>query len=149
MEFVTGAKSDDVVCGTRIYSPRLARVFLESRSFGYGWEIEQLILASIHEVPFSSFQLETNRQADGTNSEKLEDGFQTILLYQNELRFPAKVRQALHSLLFRLKSRQSFTFDMEVFGKSERYIFNYLERDGKAEAYANQTLSDAYSLSLL
>lgn len=145
---LTGYDLPDAVCGTRVYVRELATQFLNMRCFGYGAEIEQLLIAAIHSSKVSSYPLETNRQADLTNTEKIEDNVFALLNYANEIGMSDKVRSTLSFILSQLKRRKTFDVDLSVFGGDKTIQLKYLGvQESIVDAYTDQITRDAYTAS--
>ncbi len=144
--YLTRYNLPDAVCGIRAYVRELATHFLHSRCFGYGVEVEQLLIAATHSCRVSSFPLEeTNRQADLTNTEKIEDSIFALLNYSNELEMSDTVRTTLSFILAQLKRRKTFDLDLSVFGGSGSVRLKYAgDQENIVDAYGDQLTRDAY-----
>ncbi|MBI3167401.1 MAG: hypothetical protein HYZ22_02920 [Chloroflexi bacterium] len=143
---LTGYELLDAACGTRAYVRELAARFLHLRCFGYGAEVEQLLIAAIHSCKVSSYPLETKRQADSTNTEKIEDSVFALLNYANELEMSDTVRSTLSFILSQLKRRKTFDVDLSVFGVDRSIRLKYVGvQEGIVDAYTDQLPRDAYT----
>jgi hypothetical protein len=147
---VTGYDLKDAVCGTRAYVRDLANHFISMRCFGYGAEIEQLLIARTRSCKVSSYPLETNRQADETNAEKIEDSIFALINYASELELRDSVRNTLNYILSHIKRRKTFDVNLSVFGVDSSVRLKYVgDHENIVDAYANQFPRDAYSASRL
>jgi hypothetical protein len=143
---LTGYDLKDAVCGTRAYMRELADHFINMRCFGYGAEIEQLLIAKTKSYNVSSYPLETNRQADVTNAEKIEDSVFAIINYANELEMKDSVRNTLNYILSQIKRRNTFDINLSVFGIESNIKLRYVgDQENIVDAYANQFPRDAYT----
>ena len=148
VKHLTGYDLPDAVCGTRVYVRELAIQFLNMRCFGYGAELEQILIAAIHSGKVSSYPLETNRQADLTNTEKIEDNVFTLLNYASEIGMSDTVRSTLSFILSQLKRRKTFDVDLSVFGGDKIVRLKYLGvQESIVDAYTDQIARDAYTAS--
>lgn len=147
---LSGYNLPDVVCGTRAYVRELATHFLRLRCFGYGVDVEQILIATLYSCKVSSYPLdETNRQADLTNAEKIEDNIFALLNYSNELEMSDAVQSTLSFILAQLKSRKTFDVDLSVFGGNGSVRLKYIEdQAGIVGAYTAQLPRDAYTASV-
>ena len=68
---------------------------MTTRSFGYGLEVEEILIASIHRLSVREWPTHSNQQADATNAEKLEDNISVLLSYANEARMADDTRKSL------------------------------------------------------
>lgn len=125
----TGYQVTDAVSGMRIYSQRLARVFVDNiRCYGYGLEVAQLISASKAKASISEIGVESHAQANSTSAEKIEDNI-NVLLAQPDL-FTSMQRLTLCEMMTGLKRRRTFTLPGNVFGLRDSFEFLY---SGKGE----------------
>jgi len=147
VEQLTGYKLHDVVCGTRAYVRSLAQQFLHVRSFGYGLEVEEVLIAASEGLSVGECPTRSNLQASATNAEKIEDNLFALINYANETRMPDNTRAMLCFMLTRVKQRTSFDVDTAVFGTSGVVRFEYIGDGGSiANGYASGTAADGYSL---
>lgn len=148
LESTTGIKLQDTVCGLRAYIRELAVRFCYLRSFGYGLEIEQLLITATHGMTVIDCPVQSNRQEDATNAEKIEDNLYTLINYGHELKMSDNIRAVLCFMLVKLKQRQIFEVDLSAFGRSEQVRFNYVGANKTAiGGYTNQAVIDSYFVS--
>lgn len=144
---ITGYSLSDIVCGTRVYNRSAAHIFSNIRSFGYGIEAEQIVLAALHDLKVMNFPLQSNRQADQTNAEKIEDTFQTFICYADALNISNDVRAALCRIMVLLKKRRDFSIDLADFGGIG--IVKLMYQGGEiVNGYSSQNTLDAYQLKV-
>jgi hypothetical protein len=145
--YLTGYKLHDVVCGMRAYVRELAEHFCHVRSFGYGLELEEILIAAAQHSSVGEWPVHSNLQADATNTEKIEDNIFTLINYAGEMQMSDSVRAALSFMLVKIKQRKSFDIDMAVFGSSGIVQFEYVGNDqSKVDSYTSGTAQDGYSL---
>lgn len=128
----------DYVCGMRGYTRRLADRYAALRCHGYALEIEQVLLAWIAKATVECVPIKSNRQADWTPAEKIEDNLGAILVYADELGIDDTCRGSLSFVLTQIKARRTFSADLSDFGINEHVEFGY--SDGR------ESLSDCYNL---
>jgi hypothetical protein len=136
----TGYNLTDTVCGTRAYNLQLASIFAANvRSFCYGLEIEQLILASRTTAEVRGFPVESSPQSPHTAAEKLEDNFAVLLFYDQW--FTAEQRTNLSGLITALKMRASFRISGSIWELPSDITFEFVGRAEDGE--------DSYSLTFV
>jgi hypothetical protein len=149
VKYVSGFQLVDTLCGMRGYSRELAENFLQMRSFGYGLEIEQILIASKLGLQVENSPVHSNIQDEGTNAEKIEDNLAALICYCGELACTANVRAALNNALAMVKRRVPFEVDLSVFGAEGIVKCKYLYKSSYSRnAYASGTCRDGYSFSL-
>jgi len=116
IQVLTGISIPDPVCGTRGYRIKLAKKFLKLRGFGYGLEIEQLIIAGLIGAKVSSVPIHSKQQENFTLAEKIEDNFMTIISYLKELKISNEVKIMLCYILSQIKMRNDFICDLTPLG---------------------------------
>lgn len=136
---VTGQTLPDTVCGTRAYSLDLARRFTRPRYSGYGVEMEQLAIAALAGARIESVAAESNRQADATVAEKLEDNLEVLRGYARANDLPSRQFHLLAHYLQQVKERRTFDSDLRQFDGETVVRWTYA---GRASG-----LDDAYQLS--
>lgn len=136
---LTGYRLQDVVCGTRAYSRDLANRFLGLRAYGYGLEIEQILIASCSDANIAQWPVESNRQEGATSAEKIEDNLYALLARGSELRISDSARAVLSFMLAQIKERKTFRVDLTLFADCGEIQFDY-----RASA---DSVADGYSLS--
>lgn len=147
---LTGIRLPDVVCGMRAYNRDLAKLFVQSRSFGYGVEVEQVIIAAMHKAKISYQSVVSNIQHGATNAEKIEDNLYAILSYSSDLKISDSLLSMLCNILVEIKKRNDFQVDLDSFAIKARVYWKYLGiRNGKIGAYSSGTLNDGYELNWL
>jgi hypothetical protein len=140
VEALTSKRIHDTVCGTRAYSRSAAERFLRyGTSFGYGLEIEQVILllcdgAPVHEVPVDS-----NVQYKSTAANKLVQNLACVLSYCPG-RVSLPLLTELNALIIALMHRRTFCFNSNLVSTDLPTIQFKYEPDGEDG-------EDAYSLS--
>jgi hypothetical protein len=130
IEQLTGYQLHDVVCGTRAYVRDLATHFLHFRSFGYGLEVEEILIASSLGASVDEWPIHSKRQEGATGAEKIEDNIHALISYGHEMRMPDPVRATLSFMLSQIKQRRSFEIDLTVFGNSGRIRFDHAGETG-------------------
>lgn len=130
IEQLTGYRLHDVVCGTRAYVRDLATHFLHLRSFGYGLEVEEILIASSLGASVGEWPIHSKRQESATSAEKIEDNIYALISYGHEIRMPNTVRATLSFMLSQIKQRRSFEIDLTVFGNSGRIRFDHAGETG-------------------
>jgi hypothetical protein len=144
---ITGYSLSDIVCGTRVYNRSAAHIFSNIRSFGYGIEAEQIVLAALHRLKVMNFPLQSSSQVDRTNAEKIEDTFQTFICYADALNISSNVRAALCRAMVLLKKRRDFSIDLADFGGTG--IVRLIYQGGEiVDSYSSQNTLDAYQLKV-
>lgn len=147
VQYCLGYSFVDTVCGTRAYLRDFAVRLLLSRAFGYGAEIEQLIICYLTNSRVRSFPLTSDLQQNFTNAEKIEDNIIVLLSYSEELSMNIEIRKLLSNLMVQIKRRATFDFPMNLFGVQVIFQFTYIENGEKMGAYLDQNPRDAYSIS--
>lgn len=146
---ITGYNLVDTVCGTRAYTRELARSFSQLNSFGYGLEMEQILIAAKHGLRVGECIVNSNRQSDTTNSEKIEDNFYTLISYCGSLEISDDIRAILCHILANVKKRVTFSVDMSLFNIPGIIAFNYVGGTGEhIAAYTSGLATDGYRLSI-
>ena len=143
---LTNYDLQDTACGTRVYTRELAHSFYCLRSYGYGLELEQLIIASINNKKVMEYPIESNLQAHGTNAEKLEDNFVALIAYVSDLNLNKSIRESLCYALTMIKKRNSFTVDFPTSCNIPITHFKYIGGNSVVDGYTNQRLIDGYSV---
>lgn len=145
VRYITGYELIDTVCGTRVYFRSLAEEFACGRSFGYGLEMEELLIAAIKGYRVADYPLESNRQADSTNAEKLEDNMFALISYAHEMNLSTTLKNSFHHVLSHLKRRKSFDVNLQPFGGVGSTHFEYVGGgETIVDSYTNQVAEDAY-----
>jgi hypothetical protein len=138
----------DVACGTRAYVRNLAARFLATRSFGYGLEVEEILIASTLGLAVEQWPIHSNHQDNATNAEKVEDNLLAFLSYANETKMSDTFRATLCHMLANIKKRNSFDIDTSALGYQGVIHFEYVGGSAIAvNAYTSGTASDGYSVS--
>lgn len=145
---VTGFQLVDTLCGMRAYSRELAEYFLRLRSFGYGLEIEQLLIASKLGLQVENYPVHSKLQDDGTNAEKIEDNLSALICYCDDLKCTTIVRSALNNALAMVKRRISYEIDLREFGAEGIVHCKYMGNSSyNRNAYASGSCRDGYSFN--
>jgi hypothetical protein len=118
----TGIDIPDAVCGTRIYRVKLAKAFLRLRSFGYGLEAEQLVIASLAHASVSYAPIHSAPQENYTPAEKIEDNLMVFLAYANELAIDYSAKATLCYIQSQIKQRRAFKCDLTGIGIDKQII---------------------------
>lgn len=148
--FISGFRLIDTLCGMRGYRRELAEHFLRLRSFGYGLEIEQILLASKSNYWVENTPVHSKLQDEGTNAEKIEDNLSALICYCSEPGCSASVRAVLNNALAMVKRRVPFEVDLGVFGSEGIVRCECLDKTaGNKNAYASGTCRDGYSFNLI
>lgn len=105
-------------------------------------------MASLNDLSIANFSLETNKQANSTNAEKIEDTISVFINYSADLNLSDSVRIALCRIMVGLKKRVDFEINLEDFGGKGVINLEYLGGD-IINGYSNQMASDAYKLQLI
>ena len=147
---ITPYKLIDVACGTRVYKLDLAKKFLNLRGFGYSMEIEQLLICAINNMEVCSVPVNSNRQYNSTNAEKIEDILYLLLSYCNDLQVSIKVRQCFSYMLLMIKKRRDFKIDLSIFNEIGSILWKYSGNDFNdiRGMYTAQIPGDSYNLYL-
>lgn len=116
VQALTGISVPDAACGTRAYRIPLARKFLKLRSFGYGLEVEQLIIAGLTSSRVLHVPVHSKPQENYTPAEKIEDNLMSLISYSAELKIPDKAKDILCYILAQIKQRRDFTCDLSPLG---------------------------------
>lgn len=106
----------DCVCGMRLYSRALALAFVDLRSYGYGLEIEQLLIAGIHDATIVQARIRSDRQSGFTPGEKIVENIAAILAHGADYALGHETRTHLCSIVAAIKARRDFTIDLSAFG---------------------------------
>ncbi|MFE9500818.1 glycosyltransferase [Streptomyces collinus] len=131
VEVIAGVRVTDAVCGMRAYSRAAAEIFAsQMQSYGYGCEIEQIILCGRNGLKVCEIGVGSNRQADSTAAEKIEDNLQVLLSYAGGGALNSGQINTLCRIMSGVKSRDSFTLDCIEFGMPGMIRFEFI---GKAE----------------
>jgi hypothetical protein len=140
---------EDYLCGTRVYTEELSKHFQSSSAFGYGLEIEQLIVASQMECKTATVGIESNLQNNFTEAEKIED-VMSVLLVRIPLKQPwIDLRQALSNCLFNVKRRVTFEIELPV-ERKPRFRFSHNRSPLNSQpSYASQSPDDVYCMTFL
>jgi len=149
---ITGYKLADITCGTRGYVRDLGSIFSRKIcSFGYGLEIEEILISSLYGFLVDECPTRANRQADATNAGKLEDNIFALIIYANDFDYSLDIRESLHFMLAKIKQRRSFDLKMQVFGGTGIARFEYMGDSSipVINSYASGTDIDGYSLSYI
>jgi len=140
----------DVACGTRVYKKSMAKEFLNLRGFGYGLEVEQILICTKHKALVSSVPVSSNRQHGVTNAEKIEDVLFALISYCCELGVPEDIKHLLCHMLVQVKKREDFEVDLQNFKRHGCVLWKYFcnnTADGKG-VYSTQTPEDGYALCI-
>lgn len=131
LQRITGYRVRDAVCGTRAFSSSLGLYFLRnSRSYGYGLELEEFCLAAQTRARTLSVPVESNTQAAGTNVEKIIESFVVAAGYsQND----QHIRHECSYAVCQLKLRRDFQIAIAPRVWSFEYVGDI---DGARDAYA-------------
>jgi hypothetical protein len=116
IKYFTGIDIRDAACGMRIYRVKLARQFLQLRSFGYGLEAEQLIIASLNKAQVIHAPIHSKPQEIYTSAEKIEDNLIALLAYAKELSMNNDAKATLSYFLFNIKQRNIFNCNLKAIG---------------------------------
>ncbi|MGX1778348.1 glycosyltransferase [Nocardia brasiliensis] len=96
----------DSVCGMRAYSADVAEAFaVETTSYGYGLELEQLFVAAKHGWRVAEICVSSAPQYESTAVEKLVENLVVATAYVSRTE-PAR---EIHRMIFYLKARRNFT----------------------------------------
>ena len=125
ISMITPYEIPDTVCGMRAYDKLLAQIFAKSKSFGYGIEIEQLILAASVNASVSTFEVHSNKQSNFTNVEKIEDNLFALNLHLDALKISDGMKNYAANALVKIKARQSFTLDLSMLGVPLKILLSY------------------------
>ena len=144
---LTGYELRDVLCGTRAYRKNLAEKFLHLRTFGYGLEVEQIIIAFLNHYKVGDAAIHSKPQDEATNAGKIEDNLYTLLVYANDLGMSNAARNLIHHILVMIKRRISFMVDLSELGINANTRFEYnnefsIDRDN----YSSGTSKDGYKI---
>ena len=145
---IAGYSFQDLVCGTRAYTKELAQYFTKSRSFGYGIEIEQALIAMSKNKKIIDIGVQSNIQHKGTNVEKIEDNFSTLLSYAIDLDYRDDIIFLLNLIMVNIKKRIDFEIDARCIGIENKILFKYV-MPNQTNAYTSGTYNDGYSLKIL
>lgn len=145
---ITPYSLNDIVCGTRVYKKDVAHLFLNLKGFGYGLEVEQMLICALHKVDVASVPVSSNRQHDITNSEKIEDVLYAIISYCGKLSVPKDIRQLLCYMLVQVKKRNDFEINLNILNKIGYVLWKYTasNKNNINGVYSTQTPDDGYSL---
>jgi hypothetical protein len=135
---LTEIRVSDTVCGMRGYTRHLARVFVrELRAFGYGLEIEQLLIAAETGAAVNEIGVLSNHQANATAAEKLEDNFCAIQSRASTLGASPLQSALLCSYIVMLKRRCSVGIDFPSTSATRKVMLEYLGDSASVpDAYA-------------
>jgi|GEM_PF-6912692 len=123
---VTGYELPDTVCGMRAYNRKLAELFSnKSKSFGYGIEIEQILLAATINAKIASFGVKSNRQNDFTNVDKIAENLEEFNRFFKELNVSEMSRNYFANYLCQIKARKDFIIDISGVGIPKRLSLKY------------------------
>jgi hypothetical protein len=124
---LTGYSLADTVCGTRVYARWLANIFLRRSSmFGYGFELEQLLLAATSGAQAASCPIPSKTQDSHTSAEKVEDNIATLAVYANSLNMTRDLRAWFSFILMSIKERQTFVTSLAIVDRDSLIEFRHL-----------------------
>ena len=147
VEGMTGYKIQDTVCGMRAYVRHLAEKFCNLKSFGYGLEIEEILISHSHGSRIGELPIQSNRQDDKTNAEKIEDNFHVLISCAGDKNVEDDAISLLNHILLQVKKRISFDFSLSAFKTDKIFMFEYIRgEDPIIEGYTNQKIIDAYRI---
>jgi glycosyltransferase involved in cell wall biosynthesis len=135
---VTGYELNDPLCGFRLFTRRLGKIFVENLStHGYGLEIEELILSKLFKANIGQYNLKyVVKQQPFTKAVEFIDIFKTINFYSEKILIPKQIKDKLPAIISSLEKRETFSLDVTLCGKICSLFFNYVP------------LKDSYSVSL-
>ncbi len=139
----------DAFCGLRAYTKSLAEHFLSARSFGYGLEIEEILIAHLKGAHIQNYPVKSNVQAGATNAEKIEDNLHAIISYAQDMGMSHKLRDLLCFTLAQVKRRISFSLDLAALDMKGFARFNYIPGGMVVAAYSSGTDIDGYQITLM
>jgi hypothetical protein len=145
---VTGYQIVDTLCGMRMYSRELSEQLLKIRSFGYGLELEQILIAGKIKFNIDNHPIHSNIQHNETNAEKMEDNLYALICYCYDLRYSNDIRHVLNYALAMTKRRMSYQIDLSTFGSKGVVCCKYIGASLCENAYASGDCKDGYSFSL-
>lgn len=135
---LVGVDLPDTACGLRAYSSSLAETFATDLvAYGYGLEADQLCIAGMARASVCAVPVRSNHQADGTDTEKLEDVFHAIALRARQAKASEAQCSALYEYITALKRRVEFTIEFPWADMWSPVVMSYVGQVGD--------LSDAYS----
>jgi len=147
VEKLTGYQLKDTVWGTRSYTRELGVMFTHLNSFGYGLEMEQILIAAVNGFSVGECPVQSNRQADATNAEKIEDNLYALIGYCDSLKVSTLIMSTLCFMLAKIKQRVSFDIGMSPFNVDGIITFKYVGSGGEhINAYTSGFATDGYSL---
>jgi hypothetical protein len=150
VERMTGHKIHDTACGMRAYVRYLAEKFCNLKSFGYGLEIEEILISHSHGLKIGELPIHSNKQDDKTNAEKIEDNFHVLISYSRDKNIKDDAISLLSHILLQVKKRVSFGFNLSVFKSDKTFVFEYIRGEELIiEGYTNQKIIDAYRIYLI
>jgi len=135
----------DMVCGTRAYTLELAFKIINSICFGYGIEIEEILIAGTNEMKIGEIGVSSNLQHSATNASKIEDVLYSILNYSNIIGYEKDIIYSLSNALVNIKKRQNFHFCLSNLKKTGTLYFQYISSP-IVNAYTSGTANDGYSI---
>lgn len=139
-----GYELTDGVCGTRLYPTSLAKSFTSGFSQGYGWEAEQLLIASRSGARAEVVSVEANTQHNATNCSKLIDTINIFRIYAIMRNLP-NWQIYFSSFATSLTQRRDFAVTSPTSNTAIRFRYTKGEMQN---AYGNQSPQDAYQLSI-
>jgi hypothetical protein len=145
---ITPYKIVDASCGTRVYSIKAAAVFRKMHGFGYGLEVEQILMCALHGFAIESIPVTSNTQYSSTNAGKIEDVLYVLISYCSRLGPTKAISNELCRILLMVKRRETFEVDLSVFkGKGIiRWLYKENKGSGIVGGYTSQIPIDSYSL---
>lgn len=145
---ITPYKIVDASCGTRVFSTKAAAVFRQMHGFGYGLEVEQILMCAVHGFEIKSIPVASNTQHNSTNAGKIEDVLYVLISYCSRLSPALAIRNELCRILLMVKRRETFEVDLSVFKGKGRIRWVYIEDkdSGIVGGYTSQIPIDSYSL---
>jgi hypothetical protein len=146
IESVYGLRLTDYFCGTRLYTREMSRHFISGQSFGYGLELEQLIIACKLNATVAEVPVKSNLQNNFTETEKIEDVFHLLLQMIPMKPDRLMLREVLSICLHKIKRRDTFDLCLPLkSGTHFRFEHNARGIDFRG-SYASQTPLDVYSV---
>jgi hypothetical protein len=125
VKVTTGYDVRDPFCGTRVYGWELASRFAAGASFGYGLELEQIMIAAANGSPVHSVPVASRRQAEHTAVLKMEENLNVLLTYGRS-RLSGQQYLALSNLAVLIGSRASFRIPLDWLGINTELIGEYV-----------------------
>ena len=133
---MTGSAWSDPFCGTRVYDWQLAEAVASGSAFGYGLELEQLLVAHQQGRTIVSVPVQSVRQAEATAVEKIEENLAVVLQHMVP-EVSVERRLWISHLMVAVKARVSFSLSLDIFGEPWSLMATYVEHgEDDEECYA-------------